>query len=271
MADVPKMFTSRALLLFILPSPLILKLIVSILSVSLVKTALVACALLLFYSAAYLTRNTLIRIYQNFYRNIPKNVKDDRFFAMLLLGAGVLLVSLLIIRRPIVHSAFFSALSMIGYTLVYGIKPINFVKERSLDHIPKATREAIEGAYSDLEIIEKLKEKLDSPKDLKIRAGLTKVIDQSYNILNLLSKTPEDASRARRFLSVYINRIKEILNQYIDLSNHQRESDFRKRIEEVLEEANLAFTEKKSKLLDDDVFKLDIQLEVLDEQIKKEG
>lgn len=216
----PKMFNNKALLLFVLPSPLILKFFISILAVNLVKTAIVACALLIFYSAAYLTRNTLLRIQYNLTKHIPKNIKDDRLLAMLLIGAGVLLVSLFIIRRPIVHGAFFATLTMIGYTLVYGIKPIRFEAQQNLDNVPKATREAIEVAYRDLELIEMLGEKLTSSDDKKIKDALDQVIEQSYNILHLLSKTPEDASRARRFLSVYINRIKEILNQYISLSLH---------------------------------------------------
>lgn len=265
----PAKFNLRGLLLYILPAPLVLKLLISIIALNPLKLLLSAGALFFFYSAAHLTRTTLIRLDQNRLRPKPVRVMDYRQWGMIYIGVG-LLILMFLIKRPLLPSLVMVACGMIGYYLTYGIREPAPEQPVDFDTMPKATREAIQGAYADLDHIESLAEKLTDPSDKAIAQNVDKVVEQSYKILSLLSRSPNDAGRARRFLSVYTNRIKEILAQYINLSQHGKADEFRPRLQDVLAETHKAFSQQESKLLDDDQFKLDVQLEVLDEQIKNE-
>lgn len=265
----PAKFNLHGLLLYILPAPLVIKLLASILVLNPFKLLLSAGALFFFYSAAHLTRTTLLRLAHNRLRPKPAQVKDYRQWAMIYVGVG-LLILMFLIKRPLLPSLIMVACGMIGYYLTYGIREPAPESPVDFDAMPKATREAIQGAYADLEHIETLAQQLTDNNDKVIAKNVDKVVEQSYKILALLSRSPNDAGRARRFLSVYTNRIKEILAQYLSLSQHGKADNFRQRLQDVLAETHKAFSQQESKLLDDDQFKLDVQLEVLDEQIKNE-
>lgn len=265
----PAAFNFRGLLLYILPAPLVVKLLISIIALSPIKMLLSAGALFFFYSAAHLTRTSLLRLAHNRQHPKPSPVKDYRQWAMIYVGVG-LLILMFLIKRPWFASLIMVACGMFGYYLAYGIREAAPEEPVDFDAMPKATREAIQGAYNDIDSIEALAKKLTNDSDKAIVENINQVVQQSYKILSLLSRSPDDAGRARRFLSVYTNRIKEILAQYINLSQHGKADDFRQRLQDVLGETHKAFSQQESKLLDDDHFKLDVQLEVLDEQIKNE-
>lgn len=259
----------KSYLLYILPAPLILKLLISILSLQFLKVLMTGAALFFFYSAAHLTRTTLIRLAANQQRRKPKPVTDYRRWSAIYLAVGIIIV-MLMLRRPPAQMLMLAGCGFIGYYLTFGLREKASQPDVNYDNMPNATREAIKGAFSDLETIEQLSQQLNPNTDQPMIDNIQQVLDQSYNIMALLVKSPNDASRARRFLSVYTHRIKEILRQYIDLAKHHKEAEFRQRLTDVLAKAHHAFSEKQSQLLDDDKFKLDVQLEVLDEQIRYE-
>ncbi len=265
----PSNFNLRGLLLYILPSPLFIKLLLSLITFSPRRLILSAAALFLFYSAAHMTRTSLARLAEYQAKPTPMKVKDYRLLSMIYIGVGVLLLMFLI-RRPLLVTVGMSCCAMLGYYLSYGITAPTPAQKVDFDAMPKATREAIQSAYADIERIESLAGQLTRAEDQSIADNVNKVVAQSYKILDLLSHSPEDAGRARRFLNVYTNRIKEILEQYLGLVKYDKADEYRARLAEVLAETYKAFAEQESKLLDDDQFKLDVQLEVLDEQIKNE-
>lgn len=269
-APIPA-YSMKGIMLYILPAPLFLKLIANLISPNLMKLLLTAGALFFFYSAAHLTRMTFLRLQQQVPHR-PTKIKDDRTLAAIYLTIGVLIL-MLMMRRPIIVWAIMGASAFIGYQLVYGlsVKTVKIQEKAQFENMPKATQTAIKTAYADLETIETLGQQLNTPTDKPLFDSLNQVIEESYVIMDLLIKAPEDAGRARRFLNVYINRIKEILQQYLKLSQHDRADNVREKLLTTLNEVEQAFREKKSELLDDDVFKLGIQLEVLDEQIKGES
>lgn len=260
-------FSAQGILLYILPAPLVIKLFVSILWFNLGKIAFTAAALFFFYRAAHLTRTSLWQL-----RETPQHrqneLKDNRHWGAVYVTVGVFIL-MLMIRRPWVVSLFMTGCAFVGYWWTYGLPQQNRKPAIDYDHMPTATREAIQHAYNDLDEITALRQQLNE-EDAALAETLDKVIEQSYVIMDLLVKAPEDAGRARRFLNVYINRIKEILQQYLKLTKHGKAEHLRQRLAETLAAVEKAFREKKSQLLDDDIFKLDIQLEVLDEQIKHE-
>lgn len=257
-------------LLYILPAPLFIKLVIVIFQAKILPIIYVVAALFFFYSGAHMTRTTLARL-RNHDPKRRQKLKDERLLAAVYITVGVAILMMHGGHRlPLVFVMVSSA--FMGYTLLYGLSDRSTPTTPPIDEqeMPSATRQAIKAAYADLETIESLGQALKKNNENDMAQTLDKVLEQSYVIMDLLVKTPEDAGRARRFLNVYINRIKEILTQYLKLAQHGKADDLRSRLNTTLVEVEQAFREKKSQLLDDDIFKLDIQLEVLDEQIKHE-
>lgn len=257
-------------LLYILPAPLFIKLVIVIFQAKILPIIYVVAALFFFYSGAHMTRTTLARL-RNHDPKRRQKLKDERLLAAVYITVGVAILMMHGGHRlPLVFVMVSSA--FMGYTLLYGLSDRSTPTTPPIDEqeMPSATRQAIKAAYADLETIESLGQSLKKNNENDMAQTLDKVLEQSYVIMDLLVKTPEDAGRARRFLNVYINRIKEILTQYLKLAQHGKADDLRSRLNTTLVEVEQAFREKKSQLLDDDIFKLDIQLEVLDEQIKHE-
>ncbi|MBS9777418.1 MAG: 5-bromo-4-chloroindolyl phosphate hydrolysis family protein [Gammaproteobacteria bacterium] len=261
-------FSAKGLMLYILPSPLILKFIFCLLTTNFLKLALTATALFFFYSGAHMTRTTLLRLHKQ-PSSRKHTEKDNRTWGAIYITVGVI-VLMFLIRRPLAITFVMATSAFIGYALCYGLTAKKSKPAVNYDNMPSPTQKAIKGAYDDLTTIESLCGKLEKEIDKPLVNSIEKVLDQSYVIMDLLVQSPEDATRARRFLNVYINRIKEILQQYIKLSQHDKADNVRERLITTLDEVETALREKKSQLLDDDLFKLDIQLEVLDEQIKHE-
>lgn len=262
---------ARAYWLYLLPSPLVIKLLWSVLTTNFAKIAFTAAALFFFYSAAHLTRTTLMRLHHAASQpsSRPQKLRDYRLWGAIYVTVGVLIV-MFMLPRALPAKLLMAAVAFVGYWLMYGLPPRQKAPDVDYDGMPNATREAIKAAFADLEQIQTLAQPLRS-HDKQLADTLEKVVEQSYTIMDLLVENPQDVGRARRFLNVYINRIKEILQQYLKLAQHGKADNLRQRLQATLEEVEQAFRDKKSQLLDDDQFKLDTQLAVLDEQIKHEN
>ncbi len=255
-------------LLYVLPIPLIIKLFIVIMWFDAAKILYTSAALLYFYAAAHLTKITFIG-----FANTPAqnrhNLPDYRLWSAIYVTLGVF-VLMLIIERPWDIALYMSAFAFIGYSLTYGL-PYPKREEAEQHSVHMSSREAIKRAHRDLEELKVLRKSLQPSDSELLGDSLDKVIAQSRLIIELLLETPEDANRARRFLNVYVNRIKEILQQYVKLSKHDQTQCLQQRLVSTLVDVERVFREQKAKLLDDDIFRLDIQLEVLNEQIKKES
>lgn len=258
----------RGLVLYLIPIPLVFMLLIQLFQLKIPNFLLTGGITGLFYYAAHLNWSTFRDFAEKESQGSIQKAKDNRMLAMIVLGVAVFLCTMFLVRRPFLIAGFLSLLSMVGYYLVYGLKKQQTVVD--FDALPQATRKILEEATEDVERIQALGQQAGED-DAVLRNAVDSVVAQSYKILSLLAKTPEDTGRARRFLSVYLNRIKEILEQYGRLKAHGRDDAFRDKILGVLNETDKAFKQKASNLLDDDVFKLDVQLDVLKDQINKEG
>jgi|GEM_PF-7115928 len=257
-------------LLYLLASPLLIKLGFAVAFLNLSKALAAGGSLFLFYSAAHLTRHTALSIAADARRVVPQKIKDYRGLAGFMVGLGVLVLALFLLRYSLRGALMLSGFAVFGYFLVYGLPQKQQSPTADIKHIPEATREAIKTAYADLAEITSLRDRLTGAADELIVERLDKVLEQSHNIMCLLVKSPEDAGKARRFLHVYVHRIKAILQQYLRLSTYGKADKFRQQLSTVLAETYQVLSQREAILLDDDAMQLDVQLAVFGEQIRHE-
>ncbi|SDW34217.1 5-bromo-4-chloroindolyl phosphate hydrolysis family protein [Thiocapsa roseopersicina] len=105
----------------------------------------------------------------------------------------------------------------------------------------------------------------------ELNQRLRRVAALAREILTLLEEDPRDLRRARKFLNVYLDGVQRVVEGYA--RTHQRaaspelDANFRR----VLTSIEEVFQEQRQKLLESDIMDLDVQIEVLTSQLKREG
>jgi 5-bromo-4-chloroindolyl phosphate hydrolysis protein len=151
---------------------------------------------------------------------------------------------------------------------------------------PRADRSAIEAAASragirSKEVIGALEEAHrkvrgieDASQSLhsrELKARLDRICRQARTILVQLEQDPKNLTRARRFLVTYLDGTRDVVAKYAaqqrDLSDTALAENFRR----VLTTIEQVFDEQEEVLKQDDRLDLEVQIEVLETQLKREG
>lgn len=160
--------------------------------------------------------------------------------------------------------------ALLGMYLAYGFEPRSV--KALLPDIEGIDRDEIlrllEGAEQRVVGIEQAGRKIRNP-ELNLR--LSRISSLAKDILNDLSEDPRDIRRSRKFLNVYLDGVEKVVAGYAkthaQAGSEQLEDNFRN----VLVAIEDTFQEQRKRLLDNDVFDLDVQMEVLATQLKREG
>ena len=100
---------------------------------------------------------------------------------------------------------------------------------------------------------------------------LKRITAIGYRILEEIERDPRDASRARKFLNVYLDSAERVTVEYArthrQLRNRPLEDNFR----QLLIDMETTFEAQHRRLLENDALALDVEIEVLNERLKREG
>ena len=127
---------------------------------------------------------------------------------------------------------------------------------------------ALEEAQRKVEGIETAAQGLHS-RELKSR--LDRICRQAYTILGQLEQDPKNLSRARRFLVTYLDGTRDVVTQYAAQQRDLAESPLAENFRRVLTTVEQVFAEQEEVLKQDDKLNLEVQIEVLETQLKREG
>jgi len=167
-------------------------------------------------------------------------------------------------------SVLFGLGALLGMYLAYGFEPRSV--QAILPDIEGIDREEIlrllEDAQQRVFGIEKAGKAIRNPE---LNTRLTRISTLAKDILNDLSEDPRDVRRSKKFLNVYLDGVEKVVTGYAkthtQAGSEQLEDNFRN----VLVAIEDTFEEQRKKLIDNDVFDLDVQMEVLATQLKREG
>lgn len=167
----------------------------------------------------------------------------------------------------------FGVLTGLACILTYGLDPR--VDRSALEEAAKRAGikgrevvEALEEAHRKVRGIEAAASQL---KSRELRSRLDRICGQARTILDLLEKEPKDLSRARRFLVTYLDGTRDVVGTYArqqhDLADTPLDQNFR----QVLTTVEQVFAEQEEVLRRNDRLDLEVQIEVLETQLKREG
>lgn len=168
-------------------------------------------------------------------------------------------------------SLLFGAVAGAGFHLVYGFVPLRrrapadaaeTRAQRTTSLLEEAERRILDIEQTSLAI-----------GNAELKARLWRIALQARRILNQLGERPESMQRARRFLTTYLEGAQQVTRGYARTHAlaQERAGELEQSFRNVLITIEEVFLEQERRLLESDLMDLDVQIEVLQKQLKHEG
>ena len=261
----------HGLFLFLLPLPLLLIVIRSIFTGNTNDLIPGVVASLIYFYGAWITRRGL-SIEKEYARrkvSVPPTL-PRKLIGACLFGIATFIVSKFIRDHDLAFATFMGAGALIGLILAYGRDPN---KEKTAKNVPHgystgdvvAALEEAEAKIVDIENARRQIRNLEMKKHLHIITG------QACEILGIIEEDPKDLRKATKFLHTYLTGAKRVTEGYVKATRHAHNNELSDNFREVLVNIENVFSEQKQKLIDNDVLDVDIQIEVLNTRLEKEG
>jgi len=251
------------LYLFLLP--MFISTIVSLFASNYLLFAKKIVGFLLLYGAINLIDRGLKQEYEYKEATIAQAPKVKyKFLGSLGLGVFVLYMSLVVDNLSIINTIALTTLAVVGSVLFYGADP-------NTDKLPQKDGVNYNKLLKDLneaqEKIDFIKKQNENIEDIELKEALKKAVYRAEEILNTIKQDPKDIRVARKFMVVYLDGLKDVINQYNSIKGHLDDS-FRIRLIELLNDASIRFEKELDRLKSNEIFDLDVQIDALKEQLK---
>lgn len=261
----------KGLLLYILPSPLLVTLVFAIVkgSSSTIISSVIAIAL--FYLAATLAKRGFKQEHDYHDSTLSKApTLPYKMTAAIMLALGVAFSSYALTDNDTILSLLLALSTFVGFYLYYGFDP----REDKLGDLPIGIDaddliEITHDARRRIQSLNEIKKELDS---YETKEHLQSIIMQTEEIITAIEKDPKDLPRARKFFKIYLARTEDISQEF--LTNQKKgniDAIMIANYNKLLLSVQETIKEQKEKLEDDDILNLDIQIEALTKQINHEG
>jgi 5-bromo-4-chloroindolyl phosphate hydrolysis protein len=266
----------KGFLLFVLPIPLLIAAILSLMRTEMLHALISATAFSGFIVSAMIAREGFKREGKYHRRRFAKAPRTPfKTIAALFLGATTGLTALFATSggfsmEHIVNSVLLGVAALLGFYFSYGLDPR---KDKtggiSLSVSADEVFEALEAAEIKIAGIETARKNIHN---LELDQHLRSITKKARHILETIKNDPNDLDRARKFLTVYLDGTQRVAESYA--TTHSKgaitdtlETNFRR----VLDSIEKTFDEQQEKLKENDRFDLDVKIEVLETQLRKEG
>jgi 5-bromo-4-chloroindolyl phosphate hydrolysis protein len=164
----------------------------------------------------------------------------------------------------------FAVLGTAGYLLFYGRDPkrrhFNVTEAAGVD-IDTVTMQ-LKQAYGRLQGIDAAARSIAVPEFVE---RLQRIIGIGKKILEEIERDPRDASRARRFLNIYLDSAERVVTEYARTHRQIRNRPLEENFRQLLIDMEETFEIQHQKLLENDLLSLDVDIEVLNARLKREG
>jgi hypothetical protein len=262
--------TGKAAALFLLPLPLVIALVANLIGDNAARAASTAGALASLWTAGALATRALA----GEARYLLGERLDPPAVPWKLLSAVLTAVGVSLAAAAGGHTwpmaAVFATLAVLGHLAFYGrdLRPprIRVAAVEGVDR-PTVTLQ-LKQAHARLRGI--VVAAAANPV-VELRERLTRVADLGHGILEEIERDPAKATRARRFLNVYLDGAERIAAEYArthaEAANQPLEQNFRR----LLTEMETTFAEQRRRLAERDLTALDVDIEVLHARLKGEN
>jgi len=261
----------HGLFLFLLPLPLLLVVIRSVFTGNTSDLLMGSIASVMYFYGAWITRRglTIEKEYSKRKISVPPTL-PRKFIGACIFGAATFIVSKFIRNHDILFASLMGVGAFFGLILAYGRDPH---KEKSAKNAPDGytTGDVVAALQEAEEKIIDIENARRQIRNLEMKKHLHIITGRAREILGLIEEDPKDLRKARKFLHTYLTGAKRVTEGYVKAIKHADNNELSQNFREVLENIEVVFAEQKQKLIENDVLDVDIQIEVLNTRLEREG
>jgi hypothetical protein len=261
---------AKAAALFLLPTPLLLAALAALIRGDLSRLGLTGGALVSFGGAALLACAALAAQARYFLGQRP----DPPAVPLKLLSAVLTAIGAFLAALAGGHTAaaalVFAGLGAVGHLAFYGldVRPPR-IQVAIVDGVDRAAVTLqLKTAHARLRGIDARAHAIGGPE---VREQLRRITGIGRDILGEIERDPRDAARARRFLHLYLDSAERVTTEYARTPRHARTPPLEQNFHRMLGEMERTFTEQHRKLLEHDLVSLDVDIDVLNARLTREG
>ena len=255
---------TAALLLFLLPLPVAVAAAVSLAQGQLVPLLGNAVGYGLFLGGALLVRRGLLTTGRLTGERLPfKTPWKTVGSALISLATGVT-AWLGVGHHPAIAAAF-ALVALLGCYLTYGFDLRIRRAARDLGEHARTTLVEADRSIAAIELASR------NIRQTELSTRLRRIAELARDILNRLAEDPRDLRRARTFLNVHLDGVQRVVETYAKTHQRITAPELNERLRRALITVEDVFRAQQQRLLDSDLDDLDIQIDVLTQQLKREG
>jgi hypothetical protein len=256
--------------LFLLPFPLGLAAIAALVTGDLYRLALVGGALSSLWTAGVIAFRALAAEARYFLGERPDPPAVPlKFLSALLTALGVALAAVAG-GHAVSGALVFAALGALGHAAFYGrdLRPprINVAMVEGID--VAAVTGQLKQAYGRLRGIDAAAHAIAVPE---FRERLARITTTGREILGAIERDPADAARARRFLHLYLDSAERVAADYARTHRQARQDALDQNFRKLLIDMEHTFVAQQRALVERDLVSLDVDIEVLNARLTREG
>lgn len=262
----------KGLLLYLLPSPLLIGAIIALVAGNVGGTLLLGGSFAAYMIAATIARKGFQLEAEYKRRKIARAPKAPfKTVAALFSSVTTGVLAWLGADYGVLAAIVMGAATFLAFALSYGLDPRrDKAGNISIGVTADEIIDALDAAEIRIKSIENARRSIRNPEYGK---RLDQITTQAREILSTIEDDPTRLSRARKFLKVYLDGTEKVAQGYAKSPNNKDgmtstlDTDFNR----VLDSIEQTFQEQQTKLLENNNFDLDVQIAVLEQQLKREG
>ncbi len=188
------------------------------------------------------------------------------FLASLSLGVTAFVGSFLVAGLGLMSALGHGIAATLGSWLWYGLdatgeSAFKQVKDKDSQTILAVSEQSIVN-------IEQAEKYIDN---LALKGYLHDIVRLARNVIETLVEHPEKIPQARRFLHSYLDATESVIERYAKTHKQVKSDTLDNNFKTVLQNIVNVFAEQQQKLIENDVFDLDVDIEVLNTLLEKQG
>ncbi len=188
----------------------------------------------------------------------------------ILVAVSTSVASLFVVGQPLIIAVGTGIGALAGCLLCYGLDP-QYSNPEAVSSLGVTTDEVIEALEEADAKITNIEHAADQIREHELKDRLRRITAKARDIVDVVEDDPRDLRRARKFLKVYLEGTEKVTQGYVKMHPNKQDAKLDDNFRNVLKTIENVFDEQHDKLLENDVLDLDIQIEVLQAQLKHEG
>lgn len=257
----------KGFLLYFFLTPLFLAVIFSLMQRDIPAFGLNLVAFGLFYGAAKLNTWGLANEFTYHQEKLTKApTKPYKTISAILLGVGTFFTASIAGDEGLFMGIFLGAIASVGYVLHYGLDP----RTDKLENIGDVSAELVLKTLSDAKAkISGIESHINQElKDLELKEKLKLAVKKAEHIVETIKEDPKDIRVSRKFLLVYLDGLEKVTDSYMALDEKDIKKETKAKLHQLLDDVELRFDKELIRLKKNNQFDLDVNIDVLQQQIK---